>query len=57
MDDTEVSPEEMALVCAVLQELFTLLEEHAPVWYTEGHHNRAVAALHAVWSKNSNRLK
>ncbi len=29
----------------VLQELFQLLEEYAPVWYTEEHHNRAVAAL------------
>jgi hypothetical protein len=29
----------------VLQELFQLLEEYAPTWYTEEHHNRAVAAL------------
>lgn len=29
----------------VLEELFLLLEDYAPVWYTEQHHNRAVAAL------------
>lgn len=29
----------------VLLELFNLLEEYAPVWYTEELHNRAVAAL------------
>ena len=29
----------------VLEELFQLLEEYAPMWYTEQHHNRAVAAL------------
>ena len=30
---------------AVLEELFRLLEEYGPSWYTEEHHNRAVAAL------------
>ena len=30
---------------AVLKELFLLLEEYGPQWYTEEHHNRAVAAL------------
>lgn len=30
---------------AVLEELFLLLEEYGPQWYTEDHHNRAVAAL------------
>jgi hypothetical protein len=29
----------------VLEELFLLLEEYAPAWYTEEHHNRALAAL------------
>lgn len=29
----------------VLKELFLLLEDYAPTWYTEAHHNRAVAAL------------
>jgi hypothetical protein len=30
---------------AVLKELFLLLEEYGPQWYTQDHHNRAVAAL------------
>ena len=30
---------------AVLKELFLLLEEYGPHWYTEDHHNRVVAAL------------
>lgn len=30
---------------AVLREIFNLLEQHAPVWYTEQHHDRAVVAL------------
>ena len=32
-------------VRAVLEELFDLLEDYAPTWYTVEHHNRAVAAL------------
>ncbi len=29
----------------VLEELFRLLEEYGPSWYTQEHHNRAIAAL------------
>lgn len=29
----------------VLQELFALLEDYGPVWYTEDHHNRVMAVL------------
>jgi hypothetical protein len=29
----------------VLKELFVLLEDYAPTWYTKEHHDRAVAAL------------
>jgi hypothetical protein len=29
----------------VVQEMFTLLEDYAPTWYTEEHHNRVIAAL------------
>jgi hypothetical protein len=29
----------------VLEELFTLLEDYAPVWYQRKHHDRAVAAI------------
>jgi hypothetical protein len=30
---------------AVLRELYELLEDYAPAWYSEEHHERAVAAL------------
>ena len=30
---------------AALEVLFELLEEYAPIWYTEEHHNLAVDAL------------
>jgi hypothetical protein len=30
---------------AVLRELFELLQDYAPSWYTEELHNRAAAAL------------
>lgn len=39
VDRRVVTPKE------VLEELFELLEDYAPTWYTEDHHNRAVAAL------------
>jgi hypothetical protein len=29
----------------VLEELFVLLEDYAPAWYTQEHHDRAVRAL------------
>jgi hypothetical protein len=32
-------------VVGVFREMFNLLEEYAPLWYTAEHHNRAVAAL------------
>lgn len=39
--DSRRSPE----TNAALRELFELLEDYAPAWYTEEHHNRAAAAL------------
>ena len=30
---------------AALEELFVLLEEYGPAWYTQEHHDRAVKAL------------
>jgi hypothetical protein len=30
---------------AVLRELFELLQDYAPIWYTEELHNRAAVAL------------
>jgi hypothetical protein len=39
---------ELAGVAEVLRELFNLLEQYAPAWYTEEHHNRVVAALRVL---------
>lgn len=36
--------QQLDLVASSFQELFTLLEEYAPIWYTEQHHKRAIAA-------------
>ncbi len=30
---------------AVLEELFVLLEDYGPAWYTQEHHDRALHAL------------
>lgn len=35
-------------VAEVFEQLFNLLEEYAPAWYTEEHHNRALAALRII---------
>ena len=35
---------EFEVIAQAFVELFELLEEYAPVWYTEQHHNRAIAA-------------
>jgi hypothetical protein len=40
-------------VNAVLQELYELLEDYSPMWYTERHHNRASAALREPSSSNT----
>jgi len=40
---------------AALRELFNLLEEYSPSWYTEEHHKRAVAALSAGGSPGIHR--
>ena len=39
---------ESGYVEEVFRELFNLLEQYAPVWYTEDHHNRALAAVRAL---------
>jgi hypothetical protein len=36
----------------VLEELFELLEEYGPSWYTEEHHRRVLAALRAPGQAN-----
>ncbi len=40
-----LQPESVPSPQTVLEELFNLLEEYAPTWYKEEHHDRAVAAL------------
>jgi hypothetical protein len=40
----QTSPPQASPV-AVLKELFELLEDYGPAWYTEENHDRAVAAL------------
>jgi hypothetical protein len=40
-----VKPIEASNARIVLEELFTLLEDYAPVWYEQKHHDRAIAAL------------
>ena len=39
---------EFAFFVEVFREMFNLLEQYAPAWYTEWHHRRAVAALGAL---------
>jgi hypothetical protein len=36
----------------VLRELFELLEDYAPIWYTEDLHNRTAAALSELQPAN-----
>lgn len=40
--EVELEPTRLA---AVLRELYDLLEQYAPAWYTEEHHERAESAL------------
>jgi hypothetical protein len=41
----------------VFVELFELLEEYGPSWYTEEQHNRAVAAMRILYASSSQRAK
>lgn len=42
-----VQDEDFAILAGAFQELFELLEDYAPLWYTERHHCRAPAASRA----------
>ena len=42
--NNDTRPEPITPV-AVLQELFELLEDYSPIWYTQENHDRALAAL------------
>ncbi|MGB8324473.1 MAG: hypothetical protein WCE52_16055 [Candidatus Acidiferrum sp.] len=41
----------------VFVELFELLEEYGPSWYTEEQHNRAVAAMHILYASSAKTAK
>jgi hypothetical protein len=41
----------------VFVELFELLEEYGPSWYTEEQHNRAVAAMRILYASSSQGAK
>jgi hypothetical protein len=45
LDDAEHRAAEVLKLREALKMLYDLLEEHAPSWYTEEHHDRAEAAL------------
>ena len=47
-ENPDAFEEQFASVVEVFQEIFDLLGEYAPLWYTEEHHRRAVAALGAL---------
>jgi hypothetical protein len=44
-DEANALRAQSLFTATVLREFFNLLEEHAPVWYTEEYHDRAVIAL------------
>lgn len=41
----------------VLKELFDLLEDYAPAWYTEEHRNRIAIALQDIALQNSDEVQ
>jgi len=47
-EKSETLQEQLAYVEEVFEELFRLMEQYAPAWYTEEHYNRAVIALRAL---------
>ena len=40
-----MQPKKAPEAATVLEELFVLLEDYAPAWYTVEHHDRAIKAL------------
>ena len=47
-EKSETFQEQLAYVEEVFEELFRLMEQYAPAWYTEEHYNRAVIALRVL---------
>ena len=50
---TSIDSHRSAEAKAALRELFELLEDYAPSWYTEEHHNRAAAALGELMAQHA----
>ena len=48
LDEAEHRAAEVLKLREALKTLYDLLEEHAPSWYTEEHHDKAEAALRFV---------
>jgi hypothetical protein len=48
LDDAERRAAEVVKLREALKMLYDLLEDYAPSWYTEEHHDKAEAALHFV---------
>ena len=48
LDDAEHRAAEVLKLPEALKMLYDLLEEYAPAWYTEEHHDKAEAALRFV---------
>lgn len=46
LDDGEHRAAEVLQLREALKTLYDFLEEYAPSWYTEDHHDKAEAALH-----------
>jgi hypothetical protein len=46
---------ESKIVAEALLELFELLEEYAPIWYTEQHHQRALTAWRILQKSKATR--
>lgn len=44
-EQSDASPAQLESLAKAFRELFDLLEQYAPAWYTEEHRYRAVAAL------------
>jgi len=55
--DAEGKRLQSAKVGDVLAELFNLLEQYAPAWYTEEHHQRAIEALQVLRDSPSHRTQ
>jgi hypothetical protein len=45
---SDASRTQLSFVQEAFLELFKLLEQYAPMWYTEEHHNQAAAALRVL---------